>query len=778
MLELRMGFVVIIVALIAMGYASYRSAERYAGSSAWVEHTDRVLRGIDRLRFSIQQAEAGERSYLQTGEKRYLEPVREASATVRTQLAALEQITADNPDQRQRVVALAPTVAAKLSLMNDAARDRDVVGKDAVLGLDSSAADRLTSDIAVRLNDLASVETALLDQRRAAEASAARWETQTIAIGGGAGVIAVCLVSLLIGRAIRRLDASVAGQRAAEDALCEANQGLERQVAEQTTELRRQSQLMNSIFETVTDGVIVCDRDLKYTHVNRAGREIGGVNREKITVAQVAGEFTLRTARDAPPLPLDQWPLARAVRGESFDNRRLLLSGPNMKDDVWLEVSGRPVIDQDGVLYGGLIVNRDVTPRLKAEEDMAHAYRLALDAARLRSEFLSNVSHEILTPLNGILGMTRLLLDTPLNPEQSEYTETVRASGEVLREIVADVLDFSHLSDGEFVLEEAGFDPRDSIEQVAARFAGPAQKKGLRLTLDLDEALPAPLVGDARRLEQILTNLVSNAVKFSERGEIMMRARQRDESASDAVMQFEVSDTGIGIAAEDQSRIFRPFSQVDGSASRKYGGSGLGLAISAELVRQMDGQIALESELNRGSTFRFTVRLAKPLPQLNGQDHAAGDAADVGNHEKQGAGTMATILVAEDNPVNQKLTQTQLGILGFAAHVVNDGREALDALARRRYPIVLMDCQMPGMDGYEATAEIRRREAESGQHTIVIAMTAHALSGAREKCHAAGMDDYISKPVDIDDLQALLKRWASEMDAVADAQASRDGSPS
>jgi signal transduction histidine kinase len=251
------------------------------------------------------------------------------------------------------------------------------------------------------------------------------------------------------------------------------NQGLERQVAERTAELRRQSQLMNSIFETVTDGVLVCDRNLKYTHVNRAAREIGGLNREKLTVAQIATGVTLRSARDAPPLPLDQWPLARAVRGESFDNQRLLLSGPNLKDDLWLEVSGRPVIDQDGALYGGLIVNRDVTLRLKAEEDMAHAHRLALDAARLRSEFLSNVSHEILTPLNGILGMSRLLLVTPLNAEQSEYAETLRSSGELLRQIVADVLDFSHLSDGQFVLEEAEFDPRGRAIRRTGAEKGP-----------------------------------------------------------------------------------------------------------------------------------------------------------------------------------------------------------------------------------------------------------------------------------------------------------------
>ena len=396
----------------------------------------------------------------------------------------------------------------------------------------------------------------------------------------------------------------------------------------------------------------------------------------------------------------------------------------------------------------------------RAEKEVARAQVLALEAARLRNEFLSNVSHEILTPLNGIVGMSRLLLDSGLSAQQHEYAEAVRSSGDMLRGIVKDVLDFSYLADGEFVLEEEQFDPHDSMERVAALFVGQANKAGLKLTLELDERLPHLAVGDSRRLEQILTNLASNAVKFSERGEVTMRASQRDESASDRTLAFEVSDDGIGIAGADQSRIFQPFAQIDGSASRKYGGSGLGLAIAAELVRQMGGKIWLESELHRGSTFHFTVQVGKPAESGRSGTVSRSEIADSGDHDPDAAQPTVTILVAEDNPVNQKLTQTQLRILGFAADVVSDGREALEALALRPYPIVLMDCQMPGTDGYEATAEIRRREKGSTQHTIVIAMTAHALSGAREKCQASGMDDYISKPVDLDDLEATLKRWA------------------
>jgi signal transduction histidine kinase/CheY-like chemotaxis protein len=402
---------------------------------------------------------------------------------------------------------------------------------------------------------------------------------------------------------------------------------------------------------------------------------------------------------------------------------------------------------------------QELNERLKRQiieqtEKTAHAREVALATEQLRSEFLDNMSHELLTPLNGIVGMARLLLDAGLTDEQREYADAVLASSQALRVIVEDVLDFSKLSQGQYVLEERKFDLHDSMERVAAQFVRQAQKRGINLTLELDENLPRLVTGDAHRLAQILSNLVSNAVKFSNDGQIAIRARQIDGSAHDSMLSFEVSDTGIGIAADRQSVIFQPFAQVDGSASRNYGGSGLGLALAAQLVRQMGGQIEVESELGRGSTFRFTARLAKPEPPTADELAPAGDRTD-----ENGNPPPLAILVAEDNPVNRKLAQSQLNSLGFAPVVVNGGQEALDALALEPYSIVLMDCQMPGMDGYAATAEIRRREAATAHRTVVIAMTAHALSGARERFQAAGMDDYIGKPVDIDDLAATLKRW-------------------
>lgn len=599
-------------------------------------------------------------------------------------------------------------------------------------------------------------------------------------MGGAVAILAVCF--FFIGeRALRRRDAFVAGRRTIEAGLRQVNERLEQQLIERTEELRRQSQVMQSIFDAMTDGVIVCDRELRLTHVNLAASRIVGMDRKPSGLDEMARGLALRSAADASPLPLEQWPLARAVRGESIDDLRLLFSRCAPPGDQWLEVSARPVIDHAGGFYGGLAIYRDVTVRQHAEEEMARARDLALEAAHLRTEFLDNVSHEILTPLNGIVGMTRLLLATSLTAEQRACAEAVQSSGEALRGILDDVLDFSNLAAGKLVLEDGEFDPRASIEQVAAQFAAQAHKRGLKLALELDERLPHLVVGDARHLEQILANLASNAIKFSDHGEVVIRAGLGGESADHVTLSVEVRDNGIGIATDDRNKIFEPFSQVDGSASRKYGGSGLGLAISAALVRQMDGQISVESELGRGSTFRFTARLAKAGPQASKNPASLHDGDGKGEGQP-GQPPTATVLVVEDNAVNQKLAESQLNALGFAADVVSGGQEALDALALKPYPIVLMDCQMPGIDGYAATAEIRRREAGSARHTIVIAMTAHALTGAREKCHAAGMDDYISKPVDIDDLDAMLKRWtqassarATEDIARANGEASRNG---
>jgi len=430
---------------------------------------------------------------------------------------------------------------------------------------------------------------------------------------------------------------------------------------------------------------------------------------------------------------------------------------------IWCAVSVRAVYDATGKMESYEGVTADITDRKRAEEEITRARDLALEAARLRSEFMHNVSHEIRTPLNGIVGTAEiLLLEDDLTSKQRHGVEIIQSSSELLLKIVNDILDFAKLSAGKVVLEKLDFSLAEVVDCVIDSFAETARAKKIDLAVSMDANLPAGVRGDPNRLRQILNNLISNAIKFIMVGRVIVRATKAEESDDQVLVRFEVIDTGIGIPPELRDRLFQPFAQAEGSTSRYYGGTGLGLVISAQLTKQMGGEIGFESTPGKGSNFHFTVRLEKGRTTTSASPHSPGlgmpgnDSAEDRQRKRR---KKVRVLVVEDNLTNRTVVAAQLGILGYTAEVVDCARGGLEALSLRHHNIVLMDCEMPEMDGYEATAEIRRREG-GARHTVVIALTAHATEGDRERCLKAGMDDYISKPVKLEALTDMLNSWS------------------
>ncbi len=519
-----------------------------------------------------------------------------------------------------------------------------------------------------------------------------------------------------------------------------------RHLLKQTRQLETERLKYQTLFETNSDAVVILN-DKTFTDCNPATLALFGMNsvdeflqmpiQQLGTTMQANGTTAKDHAMRYIALAHEQGHAVMDWQGRRQD-------GSVFSAEIALhamQLEGQPVIQA---------IMRDVSERRAAEAAKEATREAALKMAQSKSEFVANVSHEIRTPMHGILGMSSLLLKTPLDGQQREYTATLKSSAESLLTIINDILDFSKIEAGKLVIERVAFSPVALAQGVVALFQARALEKNLQLKLILPDAAPAALLGDPTRIRQILLNLVDNAIKFTQRGEIELAVHF--EAVNDAIKcQFSVRDHGIGMNTETQGRLFQAFSQADSSTTRRFGGTGLGLAVSSQLANLMDGQLSVESTPDQGSCFTLNLTLAPTdLPLVELPSPAV--------IQLQGR-----ILVAEDHPVNQKVLAHQLDAMGLQHVIVSSGTQVLERLANEPFDLVLMDWQMPEMDGLEATRRIRQLPGDA-RHIPIVALTANASADFRDACLAAGANDYLAKPYSEAALGALLAQWLPQID--------------
>ncbi len=535
------------------------------------------------------------------------------------------------------------------------------------------------------------------------------------------------------------------------------------------------TKLLETVIQGANDGVIITKADYtepgpEIIYVNEAFCRMSGYEAHEVIGKSprfLQSEFTKRETLDALRKALEE--------GKPFKDE--LLNKHKNGKNYWLDISIVPIRNEAGVVTHFAAIERDITARkadeiehknmwvqlkranMKAEavtKELESSLHKAEEASKAKSDFLANMSHELRTPMNGVLGMAQLLTDTPLDDDQRACVSTINSSGESLLMLLNDILDFSKIEAGALTLENTAFASADIFTKTAQLLTPNAHKKGIELLVDIDEALPDYMMGDGGRMRQVVMNLLGNSIKFTSQGYVRLSARLQNDDNKEW-LHVRVEDTGIGIPQHKLNEIFDKFTQADASVTRKYGGTGLGLAITKQLITLMGGSIGVESAEGKGSTFWFTVPCITAAYCDIKPNEQTQRVHQLQTHERL-APSKAKVLLVEDYPVNQVFAQKLLTKFGFTnIELAENGAEALKKYRAQGYDVIFMDCQMPEMDGYQTTMKIREIETDTPLQTPIIAMTANAMMGDREKCLKSGMDDYISKPLRAEHLRAILQ---------------------
>ena len=835
--------------MILVGFLYYAQKQNLQSSFAWVLHTANIEGQLMRLSQSLQ--------------------LQDQPDAIQQQLRNLRDSIEDNTVQEGRLDQVQKYFDQKVKVQFESTLALDIRQVQMA---------KLDEQIQTLVSEMLNEETRLMDERESHSRTSIELIDLPIAIGG----VLACLLIYLANRVARK---------DLQD-LLEKDRELQKQtydLSRSRDALELQTNLMNLTLESMADGLLILDDKRNPTHVNHAAREMLGFNASGVSVT---GKSLFMMVRRDPTtqriLDEDELPTARAFRGEMVNDMEIQVDIENQKPKI-MSFSCRPVYNEQGQIFRTVTVFRDVTKKHQLETELIKAEKAATEAVQMKSRFLANMSHEIRTPMNGVIGMTEILGGTNLDSKQRSYLDLISQSAQSLMTIINDILDFSKIEAGKLDIEKSDFNFSYSIDRTVQLLAHRAHEKSLVLLTHLSPQIPERLSGDIGRIGQVLINLIGNAIKFTEKGKVIVRAELVEQLPKQVRIRFEVEDTGIGVDPKNIDKLFQPFSQADTSTSKRFGGTGLGLSICKTLVELMGGTLGVQSTPGQGSKFWFTLTLdestqaqqtetkkktfppeneilvfdadpdsaqiltdyiaswklrAKHLKKISELEHLVTNAEDLtefdlflvctypeqteverwlqalqkrvdrprvtvilddesleiqtryrnmgvsnflirplnqselynhlmkmlsegGNldhiHKPSESQTRETttapksgrILIAEDNSVNQLIAQALLKELGYTFHTVANGKEVLEALAQSDFDLILMDCQMPEMDGFEATREIRKNISST---LPIVALTANAMKGDEERCREAGMNGYLSKPFRKDQLQAVLQK--------------------
>lgn len=704
-----------------IGLNAHQTIRRLIDMNKWLVHSHLVINRTQRVLTLLTNLDNDLRGHLLSRNAYFKADFDQNAREMMEQLKSIQTLTVDNPAQQKRVQTMTALFRQKV------ARGQTLFEAEGI-AMGTARLDSINHYLKVSdrfhqvLREAESHENVLLEARAAQNKRSANYATWSNLIGAIAAFAMIIWAIYLLFQALRN------------------STKLNQQLAESDQQTKK-------ILEAVPVSIVVVDHEGKFYYANGAAHKLYGTDQQFNSYTDVLKSIQFFRYPGGQPYPLEERPTYRALQGQAAqaDDLEIRLDGKAIQ----VFSSSSPVYDASGKLQYVIASSIDISDRVQSQQRLQEAKEMAENAAKIKENFLANMSHEIRTPLNAILGFSDLLNTTPLNTEQKEFVDFVRTAGKSLLTIVNDILDLSKIDAGMIKLESIPFSIHLLTASIKTMFQTSAIEKDLHLKVETDPELPSVLLGDPTRLTQILLNLLSNAIKFTKHGGVTLRIEKEHETPEAVRVRFIVQDTGIGIEPEVLPTIFERFQQANDFTTRFYGGTGLGLNIVKSLAELQGGSVRVESVVGEGT--QFTVELTYAIAnQQTGVDEPIVSAA-VAPDER-----LVHVLVVEDNLINQKLILQVIKRLGYQVRVADNGQKALELLQAMTFDIVLMDIQMPVMDGYETTRRIRTTLKSA---VPIIAMTAHALVSEREECLRAGMNDFLSKPFQVDDLQRLIRKY-------------------